>query len=99
MARRSIAPAKAYNRIAVLRADRAISRRQLAEAIGVNYQTIGYLERGENRPSLDLAFRIADHFELPLEAVFSRKPIAPTSAEREAKMADVQSTAEERLAP
>jgi len=35
------------------------SRQDLAEGIGVNYQTIGYLERGEYNPSLELAFRIA----------------------------------------
>jgi putative transcriptional regulator len=41
-----------YNRIAVLRTERGISRRQLAEALGVHYQTVGYLERGEYSPSL-----------------------------------------------
>ena len=35
-----------HNRIAVLRADRKVSRRELADALGVHYQTIGYLERG-----------------------------------------------------
>ena len=36
------------NRIAVMRAERRLSRKDLAAAIGVNYQTIGYLERGSN---------------------------------------------------
>lgn len=36
-----------YNRIAMIRAERGLSRRELAEAVGVHYQTIGYLERGE----------------------------------------------------
>lgn len=72
--------AKIHNRIAVLRTERGLSRQQLAEAVGVNYQTIGYLERGEYAPSLDLAFRIAERFDLPLEAVFSRTPFAPMSA-------------------
>jgi uncharacterized protein YcbK (DUF882 family) len=36
-----------YNRIAMLRAERGISRRELADALGVHYQTVGYLERGE----------------------------------------------------
>ena len=49
-----------YNRIAMLRAERGISRRQLAEALGGHYQTVGYLERGEFRPSLYLALRIAE---------------------------------------
>ncbi|MEV0089192.1 helix-turn-helix transcriptional regulator [Saccharopolyspora sp. NPDC003752] len=63
-----------YNRIAMLRAERGISRRQLSEALGVHYQTIGYLERGEYSPSLHLALRIAEHFEVPVEVVFSIHP-------------------------
>ncbi|GAA1171923.1 helix-turn-helix transcriptional regulator [Ornithinimicrobium humiphilum] len=60
-----------HNRIAMLRVERGISRRQLAEALGVHYQTIGYLERGEYSPSLHLALRIAAYFEVPVEVVFS----------------------------
>jgi putative transcriptional regulator len=63
-----------YNRIAMLRAERGISRRQLAVALGVHYQTVGYLERGEFSPSLHLALRIAEHFEVAVEVVFSVKP-------------------------
>ncbi|WP_167145853.1 helix-turn-helix transcriptional regulator [Actinomyces sp. ZJ308] len=60
-----------HNRIAVLRTDRRVSRRELAEALGVHYQTVGYLERGEYAPSLHLALRIAGYFEVPVESVFS----------------------------
>ncbi|GAB3722988.1 helix-turn-helix transcriptional regulator [Nocardiopsis nanhaiensis] len=63
-----------YNRIAMLRAERNVSRRQLAEALGVHYQTVGYLERGEYSPSLHLALRIAKYFEVPVEVVFSTEP-------------------------
>jgi len=63
-----------HHRIPVLRAERGMSRRELAEAVGVHYQTIGYLERGEYSPSLALAFRIAAVFELPLTEVFSDHP-------------------------
>ena len=63
-----------YNRIAMLRAERGISRRQLAEALNVHYQTVGYLERGEYSPSLYLALRIAAYFEVPVEVVFSTEP-------------------------
>ena len=70
-----------HNRLAVLRAERALSRQELAEALGVNYQTIGYLERGEYNPSLDLALRAAEYFGLPVEAIFSRRPFAPMSAQ------------------
>jgi DNA-binding XRE family transcriptional regulator len=72
---------KIYNRLAVLRAERGLSRHELAEALGVNYQTVGYLERGEYNPSLELAFRIAEYVGLPIDAVFSRTPFKPMSAE------------------
>ncbi|MFD0477644.1 helix-turn-helix transcriptional regulator [Nonomuraea thailandensis] len=63
-----------YNRIALLRAERNVTRRQLSDALGVHYQTIGYLERGEYSPSLYLALRIAEYFEVPVEVVFSTTP-------------------------
>jgi DNA-binding XRE family transcriptional regulator len=63
-----------HNRIAMLRAERGISRRDLAEALGVHYQTIGYLERGEYSPSLHLALRIAAYFDVSMEVVFSLTP-------------------------
>jgi DNA-binding XRE family transcriptional regulator len=63
-----------HNRVAMLRAERSISRRELAEALGVHYQTIGYLERGEYSPSLHLALSIAAYFDVPVEVVFSLKP-------------------------
>jgi DNA-binding XRE family transcriptional regulator len=57
-----------------------LSRQDLADALGINYQTVGYIERGEYNPSLELAFDIASHFELPIEAIFSREPFQPMSA-------------------
>jgi putative transcriptional regulator len=63
-----------YNRIAMLRVERGVSRRQLAEALGVHYQTMGYLERGEYSPSLYLALRMAEHFGIPVEVIFSTSP-------------------------
>lgn len=68
-----------YNRIAVLRAERGISRQDLADVLGVNYQTIGFLERGDYGPSLKLAFSIAAYFGLPVEAIFSTEPFRPLS--------------------
>jgi len=70
-----------HNRLGVLRAERRMTRAQLAELVDVNPQTVGALERGDHFPSLDLAFRICDVFGLPVEAVFSRTPFEPLSAE------------------
>lgn len=70
-----------YNRISVLREERDVSRKELAERIGVNFQTVGYLEREEYNPSLDLAFRISEYFGLPIELIFSIEPLRPMSEE------------------
>ena len=72
---------KIYNRISVLREERNISRKDLADKIGVNFQTVGYLEREEYNPSLDLAFRISEVFGLPVEMIFSTEPLKPLSQE------------------
>lgn len=68
-----------HNRLAVLRAERGLSRQELADAVGINYQTVGYLERGDYKPSLELAFRLSEYFALPIEALFSRTPFRPLS--------------------
>jgi putative transcriptional regulator len=72
---------KIYNRIALLRMEKNISRKELAQKLGVNFQTIGYLEREEYNPSLDLAFKISEYFDLPVEFIFSTKPFKPFSEE------------------
>jgi DNA-binding XRE family transcriptional regulator len=68
-----------HNRIAVLRAEKNISRQDLADALGIYYQTIGFLERGDYSPSLMLALDLSDYFKLPVEAIFSRKKFKPLS--------------------
>ena len=70
-----------YNRIDVLRLEKGISRKELADAVGVNFQTIGYLEREEYNPSLDLAFRISEFFEVPVDFIFSVEPMKSLSQE------------------
>jgi putative transcriptional regulator len=71
-----------YNRIAALRAERGLSRQELAQALDISYQDLGYLELGAYNPDLDLAFRIAEYFALPIESIFSRTPFKPTDEER-----------------
>jgi putative transcriptional regulator len=68
-----------HNRISLFRAERGISRRELAEAVGVNNQTIGYLERGDYKPSLELAMKIAAFFGVPIEMLFSFRPFEPVA--------------------
>jgi putative transcriptional regulator len=69
-----------HNRIALFRAERGMSRRELADAVGVNPQTIGYLERGDYSPSLDLGMKIAQQFGAPVELVFSFTPFESVAA-------------------
>ncbi len=70
-----------HNRLHVLRAEHGLSRQDLAAALDIHYQTVGYLERGEYSPSLALAFRISEYFALPIDAIFSPRPFKPISVE------------------
>lgn len=69
-----------HTRLPMLRAERSISRNALAELVEVHPQTIGYIERGEYSPSLELGMKIANVFELPIEAIFSLEPFATLDA-------------------
>jgi putative transcriptional regulator len=60
------------NRLKVLRAERDWSQQDLADRLGVSRQSVHAIETGKYDPSLPLAFRIADLFELPIEAIFQR---------------------------
>ena len=48
-----------------------MTQQQLAEKVGVTRQTIIAMEQDKYSPSLELAFRIAHVFNVPLEEVFS----------------------------
>ncbi len=84
---------KIFNRLSILRKESGLSRKDLAEKIDVNYQTIGYLEREEYNPSLDLAFRISAVFNLPVEVIFSPKPFKSIIEE----LAELQTKKEKTL--
>ena len=60
------------NRIRLLRADKGWSQAELAERVQVSRNSINAVENGKFDPSLPLAFRIADVFELTIEDVFLR---------------------------
>ena len=62
------------NRIEELRTKAGLSRQELADQVGVHYQTIGYIERGEYSPSLVLALKISAALGKPVEKVFSLEP-------------------------
>ena len=59
------------NRIRRLRFDQdEMTQQELAERAGCTRQTIIAIEQGKYVPSLDLAFRVAQAFGVPLEEVF-----------------------------
>lgn len=66
-----------HNRLAVFRAERGLSRAALAELVSVNPQTIGFLERGQYGPSLELGLKLAAVFGVPVETLFSLEPFTP----------------------
>ena len=64
-----------YNLIEVARAALGLTRQELADKVGVHYQTIGYLEREEYSPSLVLALRIANALNQDVTELFSLTPL------------------------
>lgn len=63
-----------FNRLRQVRTEHGVSRRALADDLGIHYQTVGYLERGEYSPSLQLALRVSAYFDVPIDAIFSLEP-------------------------
>jgi DNA-binding XRE family transcriptional regulator len=60
-----------HNQITLFRIERGLSRKDLAAAVGVNPQTIGFLERGTYNPSVELALKLAAVFVVPVDTLFS----------------------------
>ena len=59
-----------FNQIETIRTSLGLSRQELADRVGVHYQTIGYLEREEYSPSLVLALKIAKELSTSVEKLF-----------------------------
>ena len=59
-----------FNQIETIRKSLGLSRQELADRVGVHYQTIGYLEREEYSPSLVLALKIAKELSTSVEKLF-----------------------------
>ena len=61
------------NKIRVLRAERKWTQADLGARIGVSRNSVNAIENGKHEPSLPLAFKIADEFELTVEQVFDKE--------------------------
>jgi putative transcriptional regulator len=76
-----VKPTRVTNSIRALRfAHGEMTQAQLAEHIGVTRQTVIAIEQGRYSPSLEMAFRIARVFGVPLDEVFQypEPPDEPT---------------------
>lgn len=60
------------NHVEALRRARGLNQEAFARAIRVSRQTVSAIETGKYNPSLELAFTIADFFQLPIEEIFVR---------------------------
>ncbi|NUM88233.1 MAG: helix-turn-helix transcriptional regulator [Bdellovibrionales bacterium] len=58
------------SRLHVLRAEKRLTQEELAQAVGVTRATIIAIEKGNYNPSLELAFRLARHFQTDIQNVF-----------------------------
>lgn len=63
-----------HNRLQMLRVERGFSRKELAEYVEVHPQTIGYIERRQYNPTIDVALRLSKALGVGLDAIFSREP-------------------------
>ncbi|WP_273327702.1 helix-turn-helix transcriptional regulator [Vallitalea guaymasensis] len=61
------------NRIKVLRAERDWTQADLAEKVGISRQAVISIERYKYTPSLELAFKIAEVFNVSINKVFEHK--------------------------
>ncbi len=58
------------NRLEEIRKNKGINQEELASVLSVSRQTIGSLENGRYNPSIILAFKIADYFDMKIEEIF-----------------------------
>ncbi|MDQ3499569.1 MAG: helix-turn-helix transcriptional regulator [Actinomycetota bacterium] len=66
-----VKPTRVTNSIRALRFGAGeMTQGQLADRIGLTRQTVNAIEQGKYSPSLEVAFKIANVFEVPLEKVF-----------------------------
>lgn len=61
------------NNIRVLREERGLMQKEVADALGVSRQTMTAIETGKYNPSLELTLKIGQYFSLPVEAIFILK--------------------------
>ena len=69
-----------YNRIKVVLAERGITNKALAEALGVNKDTVSSWCVQRKQPSLENLFAIADFLEVDVRALLTPNEKSPTKS-------------------
>jgi len=67
------------NKLRILRAERQWSQGELSQRLGVSRQAINAIETEKHDPSLELAFRMAQLFEMPIERIFEFEASSSTN--------------------
>jgi len=62
------------NHIREIRKNHQMSQQDLADAVGVRRETISHLEQGKYNPSLLLVMKIAEVFDVTIDALFKKEP-------------------------
>lgn len=62
-------------RLRYLRVMRGLQQKDVADALGLNPATYGMYERGEREPSLEVLYKLAEFFEIPMDFLFGRIPL------------------------
>ena len=48
-----------------------LNNREIAELIGISYQHYNDIENGRRNPSIELSYKIAEFFDVPVERFFT----------------------------
>ena len=59
-----------YNNVKMYREEKKINQTALSEVCGVSRQTISSIERGDYHPSIVLALKLAEYFQVSVETLF-----------------------------
>lgn len=66
-------PEQFGRRIQKLREKRRVSRKTMAELIGISRTSLGNYERGDRAPDIIVASKIADYFDISMDELLGRK--------------------------
>lgn len=53
-----------------IRIERDITQAKMAKDLGISRRAVSKIEKGEQNPSLDMAYRIAEYFDLSIQTIF-----------------------------